>query len=595
MKKMLAVLMAWLLVCAAAVAEPQQLVTAERAVELPEGYYLLNGNTIGFVSEDAERWTAMTAAQGADFATEKMTEGVDVVLTDGGAVALEIKNAGFVGGNHTRMPELEATIRGQFETELRAKGAAMPAGGLVRQYAGKLHLAAFASVTDAQGQPATIGRIVTINDAGNMIEIWSHVDEVTTAQLMETLGREAAEPEPTQAPEAAEEAAPGVQTQAEILATLGMYDFDSLSREHVENVVKSSEGDMQIYNISLADGVYVDDYAGYAAEWRTGTGVMSDVMYDLDSDGTDEYLIIYVSEEAGDYGGISCNLHFAVYEPVDGGYTLADECFVMEHSGYGQRWMGVVLGEDGRHLAVGERWYEDGGYVRLRSNIYSYDGAQLILNAVSGASANGEDVTYTAVGPMDPADMKAVREAVLGMEQSPEKAQQLGLVQGQNLFIPAESTGTPEAQMGRLQDVADRLSAYGLFIYLEQMDTTYVLTEIDFGDLLWLSEERTMDGSAAVDLMLRTTGATASAETNAPLEFVNPFAEPEPAEDMIRAMTDVNVRSGPGTDYDKLGMLKTGASAPYAGESQLDANGHEWLSIQFDGQTGWVSAQYVAN
>ena len=49
----------------------------------------------------------------------------------------------------------------------------------------------------------------------------------------------------------------------------------------------------------------------------------------------------------------------------------------------------------------------------------------------------------------------------------------------------------------------------------------------------------------------------------------------------------LNFRSGPGKDYDSLGTVKKGASVEITGESD------GWYRIDYDGKTGFVSAQYV--
>lgn len=51
--------------------------------------------------------------------------------------------------------------------------------------------------------------------------------------------------------------------------------------------------------------------------------------------------------------------------------------------------------------------------------------------------------------------------------------------------------------------------------------------------------------------------------------------------------SSLNVRKGPGTGYDKLGALSSGASFSYTGES----NG--WLKISYKGQTGWIAKKYT--
>lgn len=184
MKKRLIALLAGALVCVSAAAEPQQMVTAQRTVELPEGYYLLNSNTIEG-SAGGERLTVAQTVQGEGFADAYIDGGADVVMNESGEILMEIRNSGFVGGNHTRMPELEETLRAIFTEEMSAKGAMPGDVNLVYQYADRLYVCAFAKTADG----ADIARIATIDDGGCMIDIWSYADEATTGAILESLGR----------------------------------------------------------------------------------------------------------------------------------------------------------------------------------------------------------------------------------------------------------------------------------------------------------------------------------------------------------------------------------------------------------------------
>jgi PKD repeat protein len=67
---------------------------------------------------------------------------------------------------------------------------------------------------------------------------------------------------------------------------------------------------------------------------------------------------------------------------------------------------------------------------------------------------------------------------------------------------------------------------------------------------------------------------------------------PQPGEPMVTATTDVNIRSGPGTVYPILGLLRAGQTAEVTGIS-ADAG---WWQIKFTGvadEYGWLSARYV--
>ena len=55
---------------------------------------------------------------------------------------------------------------------------------------------------------------------------------------------------------------------------------------------------------------------------------------------------------------------------------------------------------------------------------------------------------------------------------------------------------------------------------------------------------------------------------------------------LAQSYRTVNVRSGPGTQYDVIGQLRDGAIVSVTGRSDEDSN---WLRIDFDGREGWVA------
>ncbi len=71
-----------------------------------------------------------------------------------------------------------------------------------------------------------------------------------------------------------------------------------------------------------------------------------------------------------------------------------------------------------------------------------------------------------------------------------------------------------------------------------------------------------------------------------------PTATPQPGKPTATAITDLNIRAGPGMVYPVLGVLRAGQSAEVTGLS-LDGG---WWQIHFSGTAdgrGWLSAQYV--
>lgn len=65
------------------------------------------------------------------------------------------------------------------------------------------------------------------------------------------------------------------------------------------------------------------------------------------------------------------------------------------------------------------------------------------------------------------------------------------------------------------------------------------------------------------------------------------------AQKTVRATSNVNLRSGAGKDYDKLGVADAGDELPYGGETQADARGVDWYKVLTDDGEAWVSSQYA--
>jgi uncharacterized protein YraI len=80
-------------------------------------------------------------------------------------------------------------------------------------------------------------------------------------------------------------------------------------------------------------------------------------------------------------------------------------------------------------------------------------------------------------------------------------------------------------------------------------------------------------------------------EANAPTENL-PANPPQPAiQAQLIAPGPVNIRSGPGTDYEIIGTLNANTAMPIIGRN-TDAS---WWQIKFaDGTTGWVAAAVVS-
>ena len=62
----------------------------------------------------------------------------------------------------------------------------------------------------------------------------------------------------------------------------------------------------------------------------------------------------------------------------------------------------------------------------------------------------------------------------------------------------------------------------------------------------------------------------------------------------IRANSEVNVRTGPGTEYAIIGVMYAGETADYTGTSKKASNGRLWYQINYYNNIGWVSASLTS-
>ncbi|EAU39950.1 hypothetical protein FP2506_17779 [Fulvimarina pelagi HTCC2506] len=83
--------------------------------------------------------------------------------------------------------------------------------------------------------------------------------------------------------------------------------------------------------------------------------------------------------------------------------------------------------------------------------------------------------------------------------------------------------------------------------------------------------------------VLRTTALVAGASLAALA------ATPSLAQTAVSSTTDLNVRAGPGPNYEIIGVLPQGSAGTLAGCTE----GGSWCQVTVDGTQGWASAQYL--
>jgi uncharacterized protein YraI len=97
---------------------------------------------------------------------------------------------------------------------------------------------------------------------------------------------------------------------------------------------------------------------------------------------------------------------------------------------------------------------------------------------------------------------------------------------------------------------------------------------------------RNVVGQASAITIRADTGEVTPSATFTPAK---PTDTPAPTEPLLTARTDLNVRTGPGMEYDLVGLLPASAQSAILGKSA----DQQWWQIKFQpgpGQVGWVAA-----
>lgn len=61
----------------------------------------------------------------------------------------------------------------------------------------------------------------------------------------------------------------------------------------------------------------------------------------------------------------------------------------------------------------------------------------------------------------------------------------------------------------------------------------------------------------------------------------------------VETTGNVNIRKGPGLDYDTLGSVSAGNFLEYLNETSVDGRGVTWFKVIYKNSTGWISSKYA--
>ena len=70
------------------------------------------------------------------------------------------------------------------------------------------------------------------------------------------------------------------------------------------------------------------------------------------------------------------------------------------------------------------------------------------------------------------------------------------------------------------------------------------------------------------------------------------IAAPALATTYVTATGSVNLRTGPGLDYGKLGSVSKGKKLKYLGKTSTDDRGVKWYKVSYNGDSAWISSRY---
>ncbi|UIJ73370.1 DUF1236 domain-containing protein [Aurantimonas sp. HBX-1] len=95
--------------------------------------------------------------------------------------------------------------------------------------------------------------------------------------------------------------------------------------------------------------------------------------------------------------------------------------------------------------------------------------------------------------------------------------------------------------------------------------------------------------AASAATLLTATALPAAAQTSEPAAGQTSVTTTTATQTGVSATTDLNVRSGPGPNYDIVGVIANGEAATLEGCTDSGV----WCRVTVDGKSGWAYSQYL--
>ncbi len=363
-------------------------------------------------------------------------------------------------------------------------------------------------------------------------------------------------------------------SKKEIQAQLGIFNYDELT--NVRKVETSKDGDYQSFDVHFESDVYYGGSDGYVDEWLTSDGIVAEIEIDMDGDGQDEYVVLYV-KAVWEYGYRYDEFRIAICEAENGKYvkTADFECGFSMYGFGSTRCIELVSCDDG---------------VRIISNstdVFSYDGQKAYVELIAGLTTNEFNDEYDYVygysyalkGKFAAEMFKDLSYACGESMYNRSRLERLVSLNENNFF--STKSGDIEKGIRFIEECG--LSAEIIDDYVRIKD----------GMLFAESSERRANGGWYNQMCFYTS-----------LDHRSGTAVSSPDRDVaadthgsatgtVYIHGSSNLRSGPGLGYGTVSSVAEGKTLTWLGEVSVDDRGVMWYKVlRNNGEAAWISSRY---
>ena len=378
---------------------------------------------------------------------------------------------------------------------------------------------------------------------------------------------------------------------------LGVLNYGDLI--NVSSAEGSTEGEYQRFVLKYA-GEMITSSEGYINEWLVDEGIFAEMDVDLDSDGADEYLVMYESRRPDKWGYVRPEFRIAIYENENGAYRCAADFasdFDILVCG-GECYARITEANGRKYIAINFIGYGEGNNGYLRGSIISYDGTNayaeqiirlntmwngFVMTAQIPAAEYLDYAEYYSTYAYDPAEL-AGRIAVT--DETYVDCTGYGDGSGYGSF---NACGQLSSRFGLnvycIPNNSDNYEWYEVFVeggtviaeVIESFDA-----DNDYNNLRFVTSLVHLDASFGADTAADAVNETPAGETM-----------PAATSGTVVFHGDSNLRSGPGLGYETVSSITAGKSLVWLGESSVDDRGVVWYKVQRNnGEEAWVSSRY---